>query len=105
MRTVEINGHSFKVKGLSRKFIKQLRADGYDLNNLKYEQVDEAMDLVFNEALVRTDATLDPVEAIEEMTYKYSQQLWRACLEETFLSAEELKNLLAAGSGPTTASG
>lgn len=96
-RGVEVAGKVMSVRGLKRKEIKVLKKKGFYLNNLKIEQIDDALDLVFGMLFSKKD-----IELIEDSTYAVGNRVWMAILKETFGAEDEEKNLPKSGTGSQT---
>jgi len=100
MREVTIRGRTYKVNGLSRRALRDLRRKGFNLFGLKVEQVDAAMDEVFLHCLSEKE-----LEAADVLTHAEALPLWNAVLAETYGSREEEKNSSRSGPGTPTRSG
>ncbi len=87
MRTVEIDGQAFEVRGLKRKEVKQLKREGIILVNLDPEMGEDAMDKVFDMVF-----TTDQIEEIDELQNADALQIWSAILLETYGAPGEEKN-------------
>lgn len=87
MRTIEIDGRPWEIRGLKRKQVKQLKRDGHDLTNLQAERADDAVDAVFAMAFGPEE-----LEVIEEMYNADVMRLWSAILKETYGAPGEEKN-------------
>ena len=87
MRTVEIEGRAWEVRGLKRKQVKELKKGGINLADLAPGKADEAMDAVFAKTFSAEDVAL-----IDEMLNADAMRLWVAIIRETFGATEEEKN-------------
>lgn len=97
MRNVEVEGEKISVRGLKRKEVKALKKKGFDIGELKVEQVDDLLDLVFPMIFSKKE-----IELIEDSPYKNCTHLWTAIIAETYGSEEEEKNSPKSGAGSQT---
>jgi len=88
MREVQIEGHTFQIRGLRRGELKALRRDkGITLLDLDLQNVEEAQDIVFDMVLSEEDVkTLDGLENAAAL------KVWQAILKETYGAGDEEKN-------------
>lgn len=95
---VTIGKQKFTLRGLTRKEIKQLRGDGFPLEEIgsitDYEKRDEGLDRIF--ALSVTSG--DP----DELTQGEALMLWAKVVAATYGGPEDSKN---SGSPPPSTSG
>lgn len=97
MREIKKGDTTFKVRGLTRGEVKQLRADGYNLANLTLDQAEEAVDAAFD--LVFSE---NEIRIIDALPNRDAMEIWRAVLAETYGSGDEEKNLPTSGTGTQT---
>lgn len=91
-RRVEIGGKAFEIRGLKRREVKTLRAEGFRPGQLDAEKADDYMDRVFDLIGVA------PSE-VDDLQYAEALELFRQVMEMTFLGEAERKNSgLPAGS-------
>lgn len=96
-RNVKVAGKVLSIRGLTRKEMRSLKKKGFDIGNLKVEQVDDLLDLIF--PMIFDE---DEVRLIDDATYKVGNDIWALLLKETFGSKDEEKNLLTSGGGSQT---
>jgi hypothetical protein len=102
MREVKLsNGFKIEVRGLLRRELRALKADGMDPAALSMNIADEALDRVF--ALVLAP---DVQKMLEDMPNSDSMRIWRGVMTETYgAGEEEEKNSSPAGNGKPMPSG
>jgi len=85
--SIEINGREIAYRGLKRKEVKALKKEGFDLGRLDTEDVDEAMDRLF-------DTVLDPsdIEFLDDQVNRASYDVFKAVLAATYGDPAAEKN-------------
>jgi len=96
-REVEVGNRKITVRSLTRKEVKALKKEGFDIGNLKKEEVDDLLDAVFPMVL-----SPEEVNLVENSPYRVCTQVWTAVIKETYGSAGEEKNSSASGNGSQT---
>ncbi len=96
-REILLAGRTFKVRGLKRKEVKQLRRDGFNLLDLNLAQADDVLDRVFEMVFPEAEFA-----RIDELLNRDCLGLWNAILIETYGSPEEEKNSSRSGNGTPT---
>lgn len=84
-KTVVVDTQSFDIRGLTRREVKQLRADGIDLSGLRPGDAEEVMDRVF--AMIGLD-----LEQVDGLVYGQVVDLFQDIMKLSFLSEDERKN-------------
>lgn len=88
MRTVTIgSNHQFDIPGLTRKQLRELKADKIDLSDIPKENADDIVDRVLSMAL-----TKEQIKILEDLENKWTLVAWRTVLAETYGAPEEEKN-------------
>jgi hypothetical protein len=85
--TVNIGGEDMKVRGLLRKEVKDLKKEGFILSDLRDDNVDDAMDKVFEIVLTKED-----IAKIDELPNRESIKVWTAILDLTYGNEVQEKN-------------
>jgi hypothetical protein len=85
--TIRVGGRDLSVRGLTRKEVKRLKQDGFNLNNLLADQVDDAMDAVFSLAMEPDD-----IDYLDDCIAQESYRAFRAVMDLTFGSRDAEKN-------------
>lgn len=97
MNTITVNGREFKIRPLKRKEVKALKKKGFTLGNIGGDQVDDAMDAVFEIVLPPED-----IQALDEFDNPDVISVWQAILKATWGSDSDTKNLSTPGDGSQT---
>lgn len=84
---IEINGREIKYRGLKRKEVKALKKEGFDLGRLDTEDVDEAMDRLFEKVLSPDDAAF-----LDEQVNRASFDVFKAIMAATYGDPAAEKN-------------
>ena len=109
MREIRVDDVDFEIRGLMRREIKALRAEGINLLALTVDNADAAYDRVFEMVFDE-----DTVAMIDNLENKVAIAVWQAVIKETFGAFLELgvnglqragdqeKNLSRSGNGTQT---
>lgn len=97
MQKIIIAGHKIRVRGLKIKELRSLREQGFNISNLKHEEVEEVFMLCLDMVLSKEDK-----KKIDNVVFKELWPLWKTINEETYGSVEEIKNSLGSGDGTQT---
>lgn len=79
MREIEVNGETFRVRGLLRREIKELRKRGFILLDLQPSNAEEAQEAVFE--LIFSEEELDKIYGMQNRDVL---RLWEAVISETY---------------------
>jgi hypothetical protein len=96
---ITLGGRDISFRGLTRREVKRLKADGFNLNNLYPEQLDDAVDAVFSLVMDQED-----IDYLDDCVAQDALKAWRAVMDATFGSKAAEKNSSAPGNGAPTKS-
>lgn len=99
MREITKSDTTFRVRGLTRGELKELRAEGYNLSALTLDIAEEAVDRTFQKVF-----TVEEIRILDALPNTDNMEIWRALLDETYGSKGEEKNLQPSGAGTQTPS-
>jgi DNA-directed RNA polymerase subunit F len=88
MRQVKLEDNSvIEVRGLTRREVKQFKTEGIEFSSMSPDAAEKALDDVLE---IVVDKKIH--EKLEDMTFRYSSDVFRAVLKETFGAPDEEKN-------------
>jgi hypothetical protein len=84
---INLGGRDIEFRGLTRREVKRLKADGFNLNNLYPDQLDDAVDAVFSLAMDQAD-----IDFLDDCVAQDALKAWRAIMDATFGNKAAEKN-------------
>ena len=93
MREIEVeNGVKIVVRGLTRKEVKKLKKDGFDLMEPSTDRAsaEKQVDTVIAMAVPK-----EQIKLLDDMEFRFYRHTYQSIMKETFGSVEEEKNLPA----------
>jgi len=87
MPEITINDVTFPIRPLKRHEVKALKKNGFTLGAINGDQVDNAMDAVFDLVL-----TPEQINAIDQFDNPDALRIWNAILRATWGNDAETKN-------------